>query len=264
MEILIRDTPEACAEVAAQVVCRLLKTKSQPVLGLATGGTPLRMYQELIRLHREEELSFRDCKTFNLDEYVGLPPEDERSYHYYMHHHLFRHIDIDPLQVHLPNGYASDLRESCRGYERLIQEAGGIDLQVLGIGSNGHIGFNEPTGSFASRTWVKILSEQTIRDNSMYFEDVEQVPRHVLTMGIATIMEARHCLLLATGAKKADAIRRMIEGPVSSMCPASILQMHQRVTVVLDEESAYLLTYRDHYKWVERNKLEWQQYSANP
>ncbi len=260
MEILIRDTPEACAAVAAQVVTRQLRTKERPVLGLATGGTPLRLYQELVRLHQEEGLSFKHCQTFNLDEYVGLPREDERSYYYYMHSNLFDHIDIDASNVHLPDGMSEDLRDACRGYERKISAAGGIDLQVLGIGSNGHIGFNEPTGSLASRTWLKILSEQTIRDNAIYFENPERVPRHVLTMGIATIMEARQCLLLATGAKKADAIRRMIEGPVTGMCPASVLQMHQRVTVVLDEEAAYLLTYKDHYKWVERNKLEWQQY----
>ena len=131
---------------------------------------------------------------------------------------------------------------------------------MLGIGANGHIGFNEPTGSFASRTWVKILSEQTMQDNSIYFDKLEEVPRHVVTMGIATIMEARHCLLLANGAKKADAIRKMIEGPISASCPASILQMHPRVTVVLDEEAAYLLTVKDHYKWIEKNKLDWQRY----
>jgi glucosamine-6-phosphate deaminase len=173
---------------------------------------------------------------------------------------LFNHIDIEKNKVNLPDGNAKDLREACRKYEQQIKDAGGIDLQVLGIGANGHIGFNEPTGSFASRTWVKILSEQTIQDNSMYFEKLEEVPSHVVTMGIATIMESHHCLLLANGAKKADAIRKMIEGPISASCPASILQMHPRVTVILDEEAAYLLTFKDHYKWVEKNKLEWQRY----
>ena len=177
-----------------------------------------------------------------------------------MQSEFFDHIDISPKRTHLPDGMASDIRQECREFEGRIHDARGIDLQVLGIGSNGHIGFNEPTGSLASRTWIKILSEQTIRDNALYFEDVAKVPKHVLTMGIATIMEARQCLLLAFGAKKADAVRRMIEGPVSSLCPASILQMHPRVTIVLDEEAAYLLTYGDHYKWVEQNKLDWQQY----
>ncbi|MBS1254534.1 MAG: Glucosamine-6-phosphate deaminase 1 [Deltaproteobacteria bacterium] len=260
MEILIHDSPEAGAKVAARVVRKIIQTKVNPVLGLATGGTPLRMYKELIKMNHAGELSLQNCTTFNLDEYGGLPPEDKRSYHYYMMSNLFDKIDINKDNVHLPQGNANDLREACREYEKQIKDAGGIDLQVLGIGANGHIGFNEPTGSFASRTWVKILSEQTIQDNSIYFDKLEEVPRHVVTMGIATIMESRHCMLLANGAKKADAIRRMIEGPVSASCPASILQMHQRVTIVLDDEASYLLTFKDHYKWVEKNKLDWQLY----
>ena len=260
MEILIRDSLEDGAEVAASVVKKIINSKENPVLGLATGETPLRMYHELIRMKESGELSFQKCTTFNLDEYAGLPREDERSYYYYMMINLFDHLDINKKWVHLPDGNAKDLRESCRKYEQQIKNVGGIDLQVLGIGANGHIGFNEPTGSFASRTWVKILSEQTIQDNSIYFNKLEEVPRHVVTMGIATIMESRHCLLLANGAKKADAIRKMIEGPISASCPASILQMHPRVTVVLDEESAYLLTFKDHYKWIEKNKLDWQRY----
>ena len=260
MEILIHDTPEEGAQVAAKLVKKILSTRSKPVLGLATGGTPLRLYRELIRMHQSGELSFKDCTSFNLDEYVGLPPEDERSYHHYMRSNLFDQVDMDFNRIHLPDGCAGDLRQACRDYEEKIKEFGGIDLQVLGIGANGHIGFNEPTGSLASRTWVKILSEQTIKDNAIYFDDPEEVPRHVVTMGIATVMETRHCLLLANGAKKADAVRRMIEGPVSASCPASILQMHRRVTIVLDEEAAYLLTFKDHYKWVEGNKLDWQKY----
>lgn len=260
MEILIRDTPEAGAKVGANVVRKIIQTKDKPVLGLATGGTPLRMYKELIRMNQSGELSFRNCTTFNLDEYGGLSPENKHSYHYYMMSNFFEHTDIDKMKVHLPDGCAEDLRESCRKYENLINDTGGVDLQVLGIGANGHIGFNEPTGSFASRTWVKILSKQTIQDNSIYFDKLEEVPRHVVTMGIATIMESRHCLLMANGAKKADAIRNMIEGPVSASCPASILQMHPRVTIVLDEEASYLLTFKDHYKWVEKNKLDWQLY----
>jgi glucosamine-6-phosphate deaminase len=260
MEILIREFLEDGAQVGASVVSKIFKSKDNPVLGLATGDTPLRMYHKLIQMKQSGELSFQNCTTFNLDEYVGLSREDERSYFYYMIINLFNHVDIEKNNVHLPDGNAKDLREECRNYEQQIKDAGGIDLQVLGIGANGHIGFNEPTGSFASRTWVKILSEQTIQDNSMYFEKLEEVPRHVVTMGIATIMESHHCLLLANGAKKADAIRKMIEGPISASCPASILQMHPRVTVVLDEEAAYLLTFKDHYKWVEKNKLEWQRY----
>ena len=258
MEILIRDTPEEGARVASRLVRKILSIRSNPVLGLATGGTPLRLYREMIRMYQAGELSFQDCTSFNLDEYVGLPPEDERSYHHYMRTHLFDQVDMDPDHIHLPNGCAGDLRQACRDYEQKIKESGGIDLQVLGIGANGHIGFNEPTGSLASRTWVKILSEQTMRDNAVYFDRPEDVLRHVVTIGIATVMETRYCLLLANGAKKADAVRNMIEGPVSASCPASILQMQRRVTIVLDEEAAYLLTFKDHYKWVEQNKLDWQ------
>ena len=258
MEILIRDTPEEGARVASRLVRKILSSRSNPDLGLATGGTPFRLYREMIHMYKAGELSFQDCTSFNLDEYVGLPHEDERSYHHYMRTHLFDQVDMDPEHIHLPNGCAGDLRQACRDYELKIKEIGGIDLQVLGIGANGHIGFNEPTGSLASRTWVKILSEQTMRDNAVYFDRPEDVPRHVVTMGIATVMETRHCLLLANGAKKADAVRNMIEGPISASCPTSILQMHRRVTIVLDEEAAYLLTFKDHYKWVEQNKLDWQ------
>ena len=260
MEILIRESLDAGARVGARVVKKIINSNDRPVLGLATGDTPLRMYHELIRMNHSGELSFQNCTTFNLDEYVGLSRDDERSYYYYMMSNLFGNVDIDKNNVFLPDGNAEDLRGACRTYEQQIKDAGGIDLQVLGIGGNGHIGFNEPTGSFASRTWVKILSEQTIQDNSLYFDKREEVPRHVVTMGIATIMESRHCLLLANGAKKADAIRKMIEGPISASCPASILQMHPRVTIVLDEEAAYLLTFKDHYKWVENNKLDWQKF----
>ena len=260
MEILIRETPEAGAKVGANVVRKILQDKDKPVFGLATGGTPLRTYKEIIRMNQSGEISFRNCTTFNLDEYGGLSPENKHSYHYYMMSIFFEHTDIDKMKVHLPDGCEEDLRELCRKHENLINDEGGVDLQVLGIGANGHIGFNEPTGSFASRTWVKILSKQTIQDNSIYFDKMEEVPRHVVTMGIATIMESRHCLLMANGAKKADAIRNMIEGPVSASCPASILQMHPRVPIILDEEASYLLTFKDHYKWVEKNKLDWQLY----
>jgi len=260
MEIIICNSLDESAQVAAQVVGKIVKSLKNPVLGLATGGTPLRMYKKLIKMQKFGQISFKNCSTFNLDEYSGLSKENERSYYFYMMNNFFEHIDIHQGRIHIPDGNSRNLRESCRRYEQQIKDAGGIDLQVLGIGANGHIGFNEPTGSFASRTWVKILSEQTIRDNSKYFEKKEDVPRHVVTMGIATIMESRHCLLLANGSKKGDAIKKMIEGPVSASCPASILQMYPRVTVVLDEEASFLLTLKDHYKWVEKNKLDWQKY----
>jgi len=260
MEIIICNSLDESSKVAAKVVGKIVKSLKKPVLGLATGETPLRMYKKLIKMQKSGEISFKNCSTFNLDEYSGLSKENKSSYYYYMMNNFFEHIDIELSRTYIPDGNSKKLTDSCRYYEQQIKDSGGIDLQVLGIGSNGHIGFNEPTGSFASRTWVKILSEQTIQDNSKYFEKVEDVPRHVVTMGIATIMESKHCLLLANGSKKRDAIKKMIEGPISASCPASILQMHPRVTVVMDEEAAFLLTLKDHYKWVEKNKLDWQKY----
>ena len=261
MEVLIRERPDDGARLAARVVRKLLREKADPVLGLATGATPLRLYRELVTACRSGDLSFRDCRTFNLDEYVGLAPDDPASYAAYMQKHLFDHVDIDLDNVHLPDGQAEDLLAACRHYEADIEDAGGIDLQVLGVGTNGHIGFNEPTGSLASRTWVKILSEQTRHDNARYFGgDLARVPSYALTMGIATILATRHCLLLAWGKQKAEAVRQMVEGPVTAKCPASALQLHPRTSVVLDAEAASLLELKSHYEWVERNKLDWQRY----
>jgi len=262
MEILIRPTPEEASLLAAQVVRNMLRRKPDATLGLATGRTPLRLYKELIRLHQEEELDFSHVTTFNLDEYVGLSTDHPASYRYFMDHELFQHINIHPERTHLPYGTAADLRAECLSYEKAIQHAGGIDLQVLGLGSNGHIGFNEPTGSLGSRTWIKILSQQTRADNADLFDHPDKVPHHCITMGIGTIMEARHCLLLAFGTRKARALAAMLEGPLTAMCPASALQMHPRVTVVADEAAAAALTQQDHYHWIEQQKLDWQQYQG--
>jgi len=260
MEVLIQDKPEQASHLAALVVARVVRENPQAILGLATGSTPLRLYQELVRMHQEEGLDFSGIRTFNLDEYVGLPAEDPRSYHFFMQEHLFKHINISPENTHLPDGCAPDLRKECRAYERKIREAGGIDLQVLGLGANGHIGFNEPTGSLTSRTWIKILSQQTIEDNSTHFPNGENVPRHCITMGIGSILEASRCLVLAFGHRKAQAVASMIEGPITAMCPASALQMHRRVIVTIDEDAAARLDYADHYRWVDQNKLTWQRY----
>jgi glucosamine-6-phosphate deaminase len=260
MEVLIRETPEEVSLLGAQIVARLIRHKPTSVLGLATGRTPLRLYGELIRLHREEGLELRGVVTFNLDEYVGLRPSHPQSYHRYMAENLFRHVDIPAGSTHVPDGCASDLRAHCLNYEKAIFEAGGIDLQLLGIGSNGHIGFNEPTGSLRSRTWIKILSEKTLRDNAAHFNRPEEQPRHVVTMGIGTILEARHCLVLACGAAKSPAVKAMIEGPVSAMCPASALQMHPRTTVIVDTAAAARLDHPEHYQWIEQHKLPWQQH----
>jgi glucosamine-6-phosphate deaminase len=188
-----------------------------------------------------------------------------------MDHEFFQHINIRPENTHLPNGCAADLRQECRNYEKRIWNAGGIDLQVLGLGGNGHVGFNEPTGSLGSRTWFKILSQSTIRDNSDLFANPAEVPRHCITMGIGTILEARHNLLLAFGPKQARALAAMIEGPVTALCPASALQFHRRVTVVTvvtvvavvadEAAAAAALTQTKHYRWVEQHKLDWQKHT---
>jgi len=260
MEVLIRDAAETGCILGAKIIASVVREKPDAVLGLATGRTPLRLYQELIRLHRDERLDFSRVTTFNLDEYVGLPPTHPQSYRFFMQENLFRHINIDVARTHVPNGIAPDLHAECRSYEDRIAAAGGIDIQLLGLGRNGHIGFNEPTGSLRSRTWVKILSEQTLKDNSEVFGSVEAMPKHALTMGIGTILDARRCLLLAFGPAKTRATACMIEGPLSAICPGSALQLHPRATVIIDESSAAGLHYADHYRWIDKHKLEWQRY----
>src|SRR4051812_20069356 len=243
MEVLIRDNAEVGCVLGAKIIASVVREKPNAVLGLATGRTPLRLYQELIRLHRDEGLDFSRITTFNLDEYVGLPATNDQSYRYFMRENLFRHINIDQQRTHVPDGTAADLHAECRAYEKKILDVGGIDIQLLGLGRNGHIGFNEPTGSLRSRTWVKILSEQTLRDNSAVFGSFEGMPKHALTMGIGTILDARRCLLLAFGPAKVRAVEDMVEGPLSAICPGSALQMHPRATVILDETSAAGLHY---------------------
>lgn len=260
MEVLIQNNAEAGCLLGARIIARLVREMPDAVLGLATGRTPMQLYQELIRIHQNEGLDFSRVTTFNLDEYVGLPAAHEQSYRRYMHENLFRHINIDPQRTHVPDGTAADLQAECRDYERRIEGAGGIDLQLLGLGRNGHIGFNEPTGSLRSRTWIKILSEQTLKDNSAVFGDMAHMPRHAITMGVGTILEARRVLLLAYGPAKVRAVAEMIEGPLAAVCPASALQLHPRATIILDEAAAAALKYSDHYRWIDRHKLDWQKH----
>jgi glucosamine-6-phosphate deaminase len=260
MEIIIKKDAQEGSHTAARVVARLIREKPTAVLGLATGSTPLKLYKEMIRLHKEEGLDFSQVVTFNLDEYIGLEKEHAQSYHTFMWENLFSQINIKPENVHIPNGMAEDVPASCAAYEREIIAAGGIDLQVLGIGSDGHIGFNEPTSSFASRTRIKTLTQQTVADNARFFEgDESKVPHHCITMGIGTIMDARMNLMLAFGEGKAEAVAATVEGPVSSMMPASILQHHSSVKVFIDEGSASTLKLSDYYRWVYDGKPEWQQ-----
>jgi glucosamine-6-phosphate deaminase len=259
MEIIIQPTPEAASSIAARLIAKLIRSKPDCVLGLATGSTPIATYNELIRLHREEELDFSNVTTFNLDEYVSLPPEHPQSYHAFMQEHLFRHLNIAPKRIHIPNGMAKDIPGECARYEYAIRAAGGIDLQLLGIGSDGHIGFNEPTSSLASRTRIKTLTERTREDNARFFDgDLAKVPMHCITMGVGTIMECHQVLILAFGAKKAQAIAEAVEGPITSMNPASILQMHAVAKVLMDEPAAGSLKKREYYRYVWENKPTWQ------
>ncbi len=254
MEIIIQPNAEAATDVAARIIRRLLVQKPDAVLGLATGSTPLLLYRKLIEMN----LDWSRVTTFNLDEYIGLPKEHPQSYHSFMWENLFQHINIRRENVHIPDGNAPDIPKFCGQYEQAIKDAGGIDLQLLGIGSDGHIGFNEPTSSLASRTRIKTLTERTCRDNARFFASEAEVPRHVITMGIGTIMEARTNLLLAFGANKAKAIAEAVEGPIAAVNPASALQMHPVVKVCLDAEAASLLQRADYYRWVYDSKPEWQ------
>jgi len=254
MEIIIQSTPETATAVAARIVGGLLREKPDAVLGLATGSTPMRLYGELAKM----KLDWTRVRTFNLDEYVGLRPDCAQSYHHYMWENLFQHTNILRENVHLPDGMAKDIPKACAWYEDQIRKAGGIDLQVLGIGTDGHIGFNEPTSSLASRTRIKTLTVRTRQDNARFFKNEAEVPQHVLTMGIGTVMEARQCLLLALGQNKAQAIAEAVEGPITSSNPASVLQMHPETKVCLDEPAASRLKRSDYYRWVYDNKPGWQ------
>lgn len=261
MEIIIQPDAAAASALAARRVAALIRRKPDAVLGLATGSSPLALYAELIRLHREEGLDFRHVTTFNLDEYLGLRPTHPSSYHHFMGENLFRHVNMDPARVFLPSGQVEgSVEEYCERYEDEIRRAGGIDLQILGIGGDGHIGFNEPGSSLASRTRIKTLTARTRSDNAAFFEPPDEVPFHVITMGVGTIMDAKEVCLLAFGEGKASALSGAVEGPVSASLPASILQMHRTVKVFADEAAASRLTRTDYYRWVYDNKPSWQRF----
>jgi glucosamine-6-phosphate deaminase len=250
MEVIIQKNYEQMSKTAADIVVEVLNAKPNAVLGMATGSTPLGLYQELVRLHKEEQLDFSHVTTFNLDEYVGLAPNHPQSYHYFMHEHFFKHVNIPPENINIPSGNTSNYPSFCAWYEQRIAECGGIDLQILGIGSDGHIAFNEPTSSLSSSTRLKTLSKQTIDDNARFFEDRDEVPIYAITMGVGTILEARKIVLLASGKGKAEAIARTIEGPMTSMITASALQLHRDTKVIIDEEAAAKLEMRDYYDFI--------------
>jgi glucosamine-6-phosphate deaminase len=254
MEIIITKDYKEMSVASAGIIAKEIKKKHDIVLGLATGDTPIGTYQELVRLHKDEGLDFSKVKSFNLDEYVGLAPLHKNSYNFFMLDNLFKHININPENVYVPQGNTEDPEEFSTWYEKKIKEMGGIDLQVLGIGRDGHIGFNEPGSSFASRTRVKALYKQTIEDNARFFTKEEDVPRFAITMGVGTILEARKILLIANGEKKADVCAQFVEGPVTSQITATSLQLHTQATVVIDEACASKLTRTEYYNWVRDNK----------
>jgi glucosamine-6-phosphate deaminase len=248
MEVVIQSNAEMAARTAADLIARALSAKPGLVLGLATGCTMESVYDRLVQQHQEEGLDFSRCRTFNLDEYVGLAAEDPCSYHYFMWQRFFDAVNIDLRNTHLPDGMAEDLEAECANYEKLIAANGGIDLQVLGIGLNGHLGFNEPLSAFQSRTRVQTLSRVTRSQNAPLFPKPRQVPRRAITMGVGTILEAQNCLLLATGVEKADIVARAIEGPLTAMITATALQLHPACTIVLDEAAAGSLRENEHYQ----------------
>lgn len=249
--IIVKDAQQA-GHVAADLIVEDMKKRAVYVLGLATGSTPLPLYKEFIRRNREEGLDFSNVITFNLDEYVGLPANHPESYRRFMDDNLFNHININKKLTFVPDGTIKDLCEVekfCEWYEGQIADVGGVDYQVLGIGSNGHIGFNEPGSSLGSMTRIKTLTEITRKDNARFFDnDMTQVPKYAITMGIGTIMKAKKVVLVATGKGKADAVVDSLEGAVSSKCPASALQLHQYATYIVDEAAASKLTLEGYEK----------------
>jgi glucosamine-6-phosphate deaminase len=257
MEIVILPDPDHVARTAADAIEQQVR-QGPSVLGLATGSTPLGTYQELIKRHRHGGLSFAKAQAFLLDEYVGLPADHPQSYHSVIRDEFTDSVDFPAEAVHGLNGIADDLEAEAAGYESRISGAGGVDIQILGIGTDGHIGFNEPMSSLSSRARIKTLTQQTRQDNARFFDSPESVPNHVLTQGLGTIREAQHILLLAFGEAKAEAIAAAVEGPIAALCPGSVLQLHPHVSVLLDEAAASRLVHRDYYHDTFSRKPAWQ------
>ncbi|MHB8503942.1 MAG: glucosamine-6-phosphate deaminase [Candidatus Acidiferrales bacterium] len=251
MLVLLKPSYEELSREAARIVASAVRNNPTVTLGLATGSTTVGMYKELVRLHKEQGLDFSRVVTFNLDEYLGLAAEHPQSFHHFMRENFFDHVNADPGKIHIPDGtIGGNYEEYCVSYERAIREAGGIELQILGIGRNGHIGFNEPTSSFGSRTRLKVLTNETIEDNRKSFSAGEKMPECAITMGIGTILEAKRVLLLATGAAKAETVAEAIEGPITASVTASCLQLHPDATFVIDEAAGARLKQRDYYRRV--------------
>lgn len=258
MEVVILPGSGAIGAAAADAVEALLHRKPEAVLGLATGSSPLPVYNELAVRHAEQGLQFSSAAAFSLDEYVGLASGHPQSYREVIRTEFTNRVDIDPTHVHGPDGSADDIPAACAAYEAAIAYAGGVDIQLLGVGTDGHIGFNEPTSSLASRTRIKTLTQQTRKDNARFFDHADEVPSHVITQGLGTIMEARHVILIATGGQKAQAVHELVEGPVAASCPASVLQFHPHATILVDEAAASGLKLADYYRYTYEHKPGWQ------
>jgi len=259
MEIIIQPDATAATRLAAQLISAAIRNKPDLVLGLATGRTMEGVYTLLAAMHKKEGLDFSRVTTFNLDEYIGLPADSPYSYHYYMHTRLFSRVNINLANTHIPDGTAPDIDEECRRYERQIKSCGGIDLQLLGLGQAGHIGFNEPLSALLSRTRAKALTPLTLEQNRPLFKGAP-MPTRAITVGIGTILESRRCLMLVTGRDKAVVLAKALEGPITSMISASALQLHPHCTVIVDEEAAANLQEREYYRWIFSTEPEWEPY----
>ena len=241
MNLRVVNSYEELSKVAASEFSKVIKEKPNAILGLATGGSPIGMYKELIKMYENKELDFSKITTVNLDEYIGLNPEHSQSYRYFMNDNLFNHINIDVANTFVPNGLAKDLEVECKEYDKRIIELGGIDIQLLGVGNNGHIAFNEPDEQLSAGTHVISLTENTIEANARFFDNINDVPRKAITMGVGGIMKAKKIILIASGASKAEAIKGLFSGKITTENPASMLQMHRDVTVIVDKEAAKLI-----------------------
>ena len=258
-EVIIVSSESEAGRLVAESILELIGTKPDAVLGLATGSTPLPVYRELAALAKERGTDFSRVRGFALDEYIGLPPGHPQTYRATIEREVIEPIGLNPALVHVPNGSLADIGHSGEDYERLIDSAGGIDLQLLGIGTDGHIGFNEPGSSFESRTRVKTLTQQTRHDNARFFERPDEVPLHSITQGLGTIRRARHLVLLAFGEQKAHAVAGAVEGPITASNPASAIQLHPRTTLLLDDDAAAELTNVDYYRFAWENRPEGHQ-----
>jgi len=258
MEVIIRPNKEIATELAANLIADMVIRKPTLILGLATGRTVEELYDKLAA----KNLDFTFCSTFNLDEYIGIDPTDKNSYRYYMNKHLFEKININKKNTHLPDGMAKNTVESCKEYEKLICDHGGIDVQLLGIGRSGHIGFNEPLSALSSRTREKALTPTTVEQNSPLFDNPADMPKRALTMGVGTILEAKRIIMVVTGSEKAEILAKAVEGPITSMISATALQLHPACTIIVDEEAAEKLKEKEYYRWIFENEPEWRPYSA--